>query len=313
MKPSIITALLLLVWTMSFGQKKIENKLTPEYQNVLGTKISLVPPERFTAAADFLGLQELESGSSIMVLNIPGPYSEVSKGLTKAKFLSKGVEVKKIKHYVINGLPATFVTANQKANGKLYSKYIIVFGAAEETIMINGACSANLKKIGAGIKKPLLTAYYHADKMIDPFEALDFTIDVSATKLQFAKNMGGSLMYTVDGQLPPLTSDKTFLIATKSFSKVESDNPKLFSIIRLKQLPIDIDHVEYTNEITIGGLSGYEIFAKGKDEHTEEPKNVYQVILFIDGLYYILVGITNDETEASLNDLKVAINTFRRK
>lgn len=313
MKSSIITALLLLVWTFSFGQKKLENKLTPEHQNVSGTKISWVPPKGFTAAENFLGLQQSETASNIMVINMVGPYSEISKALTKNNLMSKGVEVKKIKHYMLNGIPAIFVTANQSAKGTLFSKYIFAFGTAAETHLINGACPENLEKVGAKIKKSMLTAYYEADKMIDPFEVHDFTIDVSATKLQFAQSMSGGLTYSVDGKVPPLSSDRTFLIVTKSFSKVETGDKRQFSTSRLKQTPIDIDHIEYTNEITIDGIAGYEIYAKGKSKKTGETENVYQVILFSDGLYYILVGITNDETEASLNELRAAIRTFRRK
>lgn len=313
MTKTILTTLLFLTYLTACGQKKIENKLTEQHQNIKGTKISLIPPNGFTDGLNFLGLQQSESGSSIMILDIPGPYSETSKGITKENMLSKGVEVSKIENLSVNGLSAIFVTGTQNARGNIYTKYIFVFGTDKETIMINGVFPENLKKVGDEIKKSMLTVYYEADKKINPLDALDYTIDVSETKLKFGKSMSNSLIFTVDGQVPTVSSDKTNLIVSKSFSPITQEDKKLFSINRLKQTPIEIEKIENTNEITIDGISGYEIYAKGKNKNSEETENAYQVILFSDNLYYILFGTTNDKTDNSIGEMKKAVKTFKRK
>lgn len=313
MTRKILTTFLVFISLTVWGQKKIENKLTDEHQNIKGTKISLIPPKGFTDGLNFLGLQQTESGSSIMILDIPGPYSETSKGITKENMLSKGVEVKKIENLTINSLPAIFVTGTQNAYGNIYTKYIFVFGTDNETIMINGVYPENLKKVGNEIKESILTVFYEADKKINPFESLDYTIDVSETKLKFGKSMSNSLIFSVDGQVPTTSSDKTNLIVAKSFSQITTEDKKLFCINRLKQTPIEITNIEYTNEITIDGVSGYEIYAKGKSKKTGETENIYQVILFSDKLYYILFGTTNDETDKSIDEIKKAVMTFKRK
>ena len=309
----ILTTFLVFISLTVLGQKKIENKLTDEHQNIKGTKVSLIPPKGFTDGINFLGLQQTESGSSIMILDIPGPYSETSKGITKENMLSKGVEVKKIENLTINGLPAIFVTGTQNAYGNIYTKFIFVFGTDIETMMINGVYPENLKKVGDEIKKSMLTVFYEADKKINPFEALDYSIDVSETKLKFGKSMSNSLIFSVDGQVPTTSSDKTNLIVAKSFSQITTEDKKLFCINRLKQTPIETEKIEYTNEITIDEVSGYEIYAKGKSKKTGETENIYQVILFSDKLYYILFGTTNDETDKSIDEIKKAVKTFKRK
>lgn len=309
----ILTTFLVFISLTVWGQKKIENKLTDEHQNIKGTKVSLIPPKGFTDGINFLGLQQTESGSSIMILDIPGPYSETSKGITKENMLSKGVEVEKIENLTINGLPAIFVTGTQNAYGNIYTKFILVFGTVNETIMINGVYPENLKKVGDEIKKSMLTVFFEADKKINPFEALDYSIDVSKTKLKFGKSMSNSLIFSVDGQVPTTSNDKTNLIVAKSFSQITIEDKKLFCINRLKQTPIEIENIEYTNEITIDGISGYEIFAKGKNKKSAETENIYQVILFSDKLYYILFGTTNDETDNSIDEIKKAVMTFKRK
>jgi hypothetical protein len=72
-------------------------------------------------------------------------------------------------------------------------------------------------------------------------------------------------------------------------------------------------NIEYTKEITVDGVSGYEIYANGKSKKTGEKEKVYQVILFSDKLYYIFFGTTNDETDKSIEEIKKAVMTFKRK
>ncbi|MBX2940134.1 MAG: hypothetical protein KF880_08650 [Ferruginibacter sp.] len=307
-------ALLLIFISLSvFGQQKIDNVRTENHVYIKGTKIYLIPPKGFTVGQNFLGLQQNESGSSIMLLDIPGPYSETSAGLNAENLLGSGVEVSNIEQLTFNGLSAMLITGKQHAYGNSYTKYILVFGDESETIMINGVSSESMKKIGAKIKESMLSAVYDAGMKLDPFAALDYTIDVSETKLKFAGSMSNSLIFTVDGKIPTASKDKTNLIVTKSFNTVTPEDKKLFCINRIKKTPVDIQNIEYVNEITVDGINGYEIYAKAKSKNAEETENIYQVILFSDNLYYILVSTTNDETVQSVEEAKKAIHTFNRK
>ena len=116
----------------------------------------------------------------------------------------------------------------------------------------------------------------------------------------------------VDGQVPTASSDKTNLIVAKSFYQINADDKKRFCLNRLKQTPIDISSIVYTKEITIDGMSGFEIYAKGSNNETNETENIYQVNLFNNKLYYMLFGTTNDQTDQSIEEMKKAIMTFRR-
>lgn len=313
MSRKILIIFLVFISSTIWGQKNIENKLTNEHQIIKGTKVSMIPPKGFTDGLNFTGLQQTESGSSIIVLEIPGPFSETSKGITRENMHSKGIEVEKIENLTLNQLPAIFVKGTQNAYGNIFTKYILTFGTDQETIMINGVCPENLKKAGDEIKKSMLSVFYEAEKKINPFEVLDYTIDVSETKLKFGKSMSNALIFTVDGQVPTASSDKTSLIVAKSFSPITTEDKKLFCINRLKQTPVEIVNIEYTSEITLDGISGYEIYAKGKSKKSEETENIYQVILFSDKLYYILFGTTNDQTNKSMEEIIKAVKTFKRK
>ncbi|MDQ3112170.1 MAG: hypothetical protein M3R17_19980 [Bacteroidota bacterium] len=301
-----------LFFSSVFGQTKIDNVLTAEHVYVPGTKVSLIPPKGFIKAGDFVGFQQSESGSSILVTEIAGPFSEIRAGLTKEALLSKGVVLSKIDSMTINNLPATFIIGLQSARGTTFTKYILAFGTEKETILINGVFPNALQELGAGIKAAMISAFYEADKKINPFDAVDFEIDVTSTKLLLAKGMAGSLIYSMDGALPTKSKDKTTLMVAKSISQADIVDKKLFALNRLKQMPMQIEKIESTNEITIDGISGYEIIAIGR-EPNREARKVYQVILYSDHSYYILFGTTNDLTMISIEELKLAVKTFKRK
>ncbi|MDZ7877074.1 MAG: hypothetical protein U5L45_05365, partial [Saprospiraceae bacterium] len=313
MKQILLITILTLNFSTIFGQTTTNNSLTSKHQNIVGTKISLIPPKGFLKSVNFLGLQQTQSGSTIMILDIPGPFIEVSKGLTKAGFLSQGVEVKDIENLIINNLPAILVTGEQNAYGNIYTKFVLCFGTDKETIMINGASPNNLKEIAKEIKTSILTSFYEADRKINPFDVVDYEIEVSKSNLFFANSMSNALTFTTDGLFPTKSVDKTSLTIAKSFSKTIIEDKKLFVLNRLKQLPVEITKTETTEEILIDGISGYEIISTSKDKKTGEPEKVYFVILFSDSLYYLFYGSTNQEFDSNIDRLKKAVKTFKRK
>lgn len=313
MRKTGLILILLFSSTLLCAQQVIKNIPSEAHQNIRGTKISIVPPEGFTSGLNFFGLQQAESGSSIMVVDIPGPYSAVSKGITKENMLSKGVEVSSIENMTLNGLPAVFVTGRQYANGNSYIKYILVLGSELETIMINGVCPETFSEIGNKIKESMLSVIYNAGQKTDVLAHLDYSIDVTGAKLKFAKSLSNSIIFSVDGQVPAASADKTSLIVAKSFSPVTATDKKLYAINRVKQTPMEVSSVDSVREITIDGISGYEIEAKGKYKNTGATESIYQVILFSDNLYYIFWGTTNDATGKRITEIKKAVGTFKRK
>lgn len=311
-KITIIFCFLIQIYSV-FAQNEIKNEITTKHINVSGTKVSLIPPQGFTKAQNFVGFQQDGSGSTIMVIDIPGPFSEVSKGMTKENFLSKGVEVKNIEEFILNGKKGLFLTGEQNAYGKIFSKFIFVFGTESETIMINGAYPNNLIEIGKEIKTSILSSFYEENKKINPFDNVDFEIDTNGTNLIFAKSMSNMLTYNTDGLLPTKSKNDTSLIISKAISNVAVEDKKLYAINRLKKMPFEIVKIENTNEINIDGVSGFEIVAITKDNKTGLEEKVYQAMLFSDNLYYILLGSTNNDFEKNINEIKKIVKTFKRK
>ena len=117
---------------------EVTTEITDDHSAINGTKISMVPPDGFTNAVNFSGFQQNESGASIMVLDLPGPFSEVSKGFTEEGLQSQGMALNTIEKLRFNGLQAFLLTVEQSAYGNTYKKHILTFGTEKESIIING-------------------------------------------------------------------------------------------------------------------------------------------------------------------------------
>lgn len=296
----------------AYGQVTITNISTPEHIPVAGTKVSLIPPKGFEKAANFAGFQQTQSGSSIMVMSIPGQFEKLSAGLTKEAFLTQGVEISEIETLKLNDMPAAFLTGTQNAHGNVYTKFILCFGKNDESVMINGAFPQNLQEVGKGIKQAILGAYFDADRKVDPFEAIDYEISTTGSKLIFAKNVANSLIYTMDGKVPTELADRTSYILTKSFSKMEIEDKKLYCLNRAKQLYPEI-RIDSVGQLSVDGIAGYELLGTANNKKFDQEEKVYMAILFSDNLYYIMIGSSNNDMASNVQNFKSITKSFKRK
>ncbi|MCF2497930.1 hypothetical protein [Dyadobacter chenhuakuii] len=296
----------------AYGQVTITNISTPEHIPVAGTKVSLIPPKGFEKAANFAGFQQTQSGSSIMVMSIPGQFEKLSAGLTKEAFLTQGVEISEIETLKLNDMPAAFLTGTQNAHGNVYTKFILCFGKNDESVMINGAFPQNLQEVGKGIKQAILGAYFDADRKVDPFEAIDYEISTTGSKLIFAKNVANSLIYTMDGKVPTELADRTSYILTKSFSKMEIEDKKLYCLNRAKQLYPEI-RIDSVGQLSVDGIAGYELLGTANNKKFDQEEKVYMAILFSDNLYYIMIGSSNNDMASNMQNFKSITKSFKRK
>ena len=295
------------------AQESITNKLSEAHVAIVGTKISMVPPQDFTVADNFAGFQQDESGASIMVLDVPGPFSEISKAFTEEGLKSQGMTFISSEKLIFQDFQAALLTVQQEAYGQSFQKHIFAFGSERESILINGTFPSDKNELNEPIRKALLTSYYDSAKNIDPFSTVDFEINPAGTGLVFAKSMANSLIFNRDGKLPSQLEDQANFIVGKAFSQVEVTDKELFAGTRLGQLPIEIDSILSTTSIKIDGLDGVEIIADGKNPQNGNKEKVYQTILFEDNLYYILLGSCEANFEENIFKFQSMAQTFKRK
>jgi hypothetical protein len=76
------------------------------------------------------------------------------------------------------------------------------------------------------------------------------------------------------------------------------------------ELKINEDKI---NEIEIDGISGYEITAEGLEKTNGKKELVYQVMLYIDNGYYMIIGTAKTDFDTNLELFKKVAKTLKRK
>lgn len=276
-----------------------------------GTKCSMVPPAGFVAGTNFTGFQHVESGSSIMVNELPAPYQTMTDGFTAEALKSRGMTLLNKEPIDFNGGKATWIQVSQPANGTTYLKQILLFGDEKQTVIVNGIYPETEKSMAPQLKAALLSTVYISSQPDNAEESANFSIQVAGTGFSYVQAISGTLLYSLDGKIP--TERPTFLVGG-SLAKVAVADQENYSIARLKKLPRgESMTIRISRPVKIDQLNGYEIEAEGKTKDNT-PALVYQVMLFTgNGYYYILVGNASEEQEKNLELFKKMAGSFKRK
>ncbi len=315
MNKTILLLLLSLVTQLVFSQKVNEyNKLTESHMLVKGTNIYMIPPKGYVESANFKGFQNANDQTSmIMIIEIPGPFSEISKGFNTEMLATKGMKLINKKEISINEFKGYVIDLEQEANGLTYAKNILIYGDDNSTTLINGIFLKNLKETEIIIKESISSIIIDNKVKANPRDVLDYTLDENEGNMMFVSIVGNGFLFNRDEKIPTQSDDKATLIADKSFNKTKIEDRKKFSLLRLKEFPDKYQIIDEKgiNKIEIDGLKGYEIYATSLERKNEL---FYQVILFQeDGGYYIFIGTYLKEKESALKDIQKIIMTFKRK
>src|SRR5688572_71215 len=193
----------LLVGYFALGQ-------TDKHVKVAGTKCSLVPPNGFVAATNFSGFQNAETGSSIMVNELPAPYQTITDGFTAEALKTRGMTLINKQTIDFNNSKATLIKVTQPAGGTTYIKQILIFGDANGTVLVNGIYPEASMSIESKITDALLSTVYNTSQDDNPLEAAPFTLNVEGTEYKVTKFIAGSWLYTTDAKT--LTDRLTLII-----------------------------------------------------------------------------------------------------
>lgn len=312
----ILKLTLSVILTLAYlSPDDIRNIKTSRHVQIPGTSFFIIPPPGFIQASHFHGFQQPETGSSILVAEIPGPFSESSKGFTDEGFRTQGVVLKNKEGLLVNGLTGLLLTLEQTANGIVFTKYVLAFGDNKATTMVNGAFPKEMTRLGVQILTSLRSIVKDTEPNVDVEASSPFTIDTRGTKMNIGGSISGTLMYTVDGKVPTQSSDKTSFMVGHSLAIPASPDKKQVALHRMRTLPFSNMEIAETNvsEILIDGLSGYEIIGVGFSKTNGTEAAVYQVMLFTDSGYYILLGIAEADRTQNLAMFKKLARSFTRK
>ncbi len=258
-----------------------------------GTRVRLVPPQGFTPAEDFPGYGQESQGASIVVTELPGPYSELATAFANPAELEKrGMKLLQQEPVVVNGQQGLLLHVQQQAGSIEFLKWILLLGTEQASVLITATLPKDLEAtLAQPLKTSLLTTQWDSSREIALTEGLNFTLG-SSGELQPAKRLLNAILYTKGGVFPPAAIADPIFVAAPALGQTAIADPEAFARSRvLATESVSAIQIQSLQKIKIDDLNGYEIIAQGKDRDAGAPVTVYQAILFESNTYYLMQGI----------------------
>jgi hypothetical protein len=122
-------------------------------------------------------------------------------------------------------------------------------------------------------------------------------------------------MYSLEGAFPVKSPAEPIFVAAPSLGNVASFNRRNTAEDRLRKLAqMKNPVIRSTQPIRVDGLEGFESTADAQDDKSATPIVVYQVMLFDDSSYILMVGMVGkDRADQFLPAFKQMALSLKRK
>lgn len=282
---------------------------------VAGTSVVMEPPPGFAAATRYPGFERADVQCSIMVTEVPGPFTELARGMTASNLATRGMTLISTTKPVVDGRQVLLIKVSQQAPGGTVLKWMVVAGTVTSSVMIVGTFpSEHDASVGDAVRTSLLSARWNAAAAPpDPFEGLPFRI-ASTPVLKVAGRMSNLLLLSESGQMTQKDPNAALFAIGSSVAAVDLGDLKAFSHQRARQTKqIAAVRVLEEGTTTIDGIAGYEIVAEAKDAASGRGVSLYQVVLPVADGYVLMQGLVAPARAAvMLPEFRKVAQTFRR-
>jgi len=312
--PFVFPVLLLL--SGSFANARSLPFAQQKLVKVPGTKVSLVPPAGLKLSERFPGFMDEETSSSILITEMPAPYSEIANGFTKEALVTRGMNLLSRREVSLNGRPGILLQVGQKTRSIAFLKWMVVTGNEKETVLVTATFPEQMKaQLSSAMEKSALSVQWDAGAKIDPLAGLNFSFKDDPS-LKFARRVSNMVIMTKDGALPGKPTNDPFFIIGPSVSQAPISDIKIFAESRLMQIEqVSGIAVKKQSDVAIGGLSGSAIVAEARwKDLPGAPVVVYQVLLLDGKNYFLMQGVApREQQEKYLAVFTRIAQSFRKK
>lgn len=283
--------------------------------SIPGTSVSLCPPADFELRPDQGGFHHRSLKASILVLEISQPFDVAQKELDPSKLADQGIAILSQETVSIGGSEGTLLAINKGAGNVTLQQWILLLPKGESSLTINGTFLQKDEKLFAtAVKQALLTA--RLEQSLPDESILSFELDMGQTPLRLAKILQGpSVAYNERGIWPMKSPEEFSFFAGPSTVNPLLPHDKEIAMEQLNQLCKDCRYdKDSVKAVSIDDLSGYEIIAySSKDSLGSDKVLKFQVLLFDENRYYLLIGTAPQNHKQNLELFKKVSSTFRRK
>ena len=262
------------------------------------SRIALEVPASFVPSPRFSGFRDEASGSSFLIVEMPGAaYDELKTlGDSQDALAQKGLTDAQAAQLPGRSGDYVYITAKQKTAAGDYGKHILVMRENDVTAMI----TANIP------------AKALADKTVTP-EQVERALASATVKAEAAKGqelfqlsylgpfkpslsiMGTSRAYSLSGKVPEpgsqnAPSEPIFVVAPSIDKTQIADVKQAAQHFFGTFAGLSGQQVKSEKEVSLAGLRGYQIVGEGQNPKSEQTA-VYIVLLSgEEGGYYMLAG-----------------------
>src|SRR5688572_25317974 len=193
--------LLLVVLSLAGGSVVLASP--PQETTIPGTRVSLVPPDTFTAASQFPGFLREAVGASIIVTEFPASFVGVVAGFGDPSALEKrGMFLVRKQEVNVNRQTGLLLRIKQVASGITFLKWLLIFGNEKESVMIAASFPEVLEKeLSEQMKASILTATWNDKIQVSLTEGLNFTVAAKG-ELKPARRVANNLLFSRQGIFP---------------------------------------------------------------------------------------------------------------
>ncbi len=281
---------------------------------VRGTRVVLTPPAGFVVADRFPGYLSQETGASLMVLELPAPFTEVAKDFNAEGFMRKNLAFISQDKVTFGEQQGVLILSGQTARGVEFLKWMGLFGDDKGTILVTASFPKSSEAILLSPLKAAVLGARASGAPVDPLAGLTFRI-TPTNDLQLAKVIGNNMLFSKGGVFPVKSLDSPIFVAAASASQgLSIPDKRLFAEARLQKVATLANiRVQRTEPITVAGLAGFESTADATDSTGNAKMFVYQVLLFDAEGYYAMQGIATEKAgPGQLSTMKLMARSFQK-
>jgi hypothetical protein len=156
-------------------------------------------PAGFEPAAGIPGFRDAQTGSTLVVTEMPGPVAAMRAGMNTEALATRGLRLLSSEDVRISSRDAVLMSASQQRNGASLRTWMAIFGTETTTVMVVAAFPESVAStMSAILREVVLTTEWDAEGIADLSAGLPFRLREGAT-LKVAGRMANGVMLTRGG------------------------------------------------------------------------------------------------------------------
>lgn len=266
-----------------------------EPTSVPGTSVAIVVPSGYEVSKSVTGFESSDRRSSIQVFELPISYASLNAAQSDSSFGVRGEEVLSSDEVTVAGIRGRMIQTRNRSGEVLVDAWVLLLGSSERSIKIIASYPSALASTHEkSLRQALLSLRWDPNEAIDIHAGRHYTVR-ETEHLKIVSHANNTYLFTEGGTTGVLQPEDPILIVAESRGQPKIEDLEVFAIERLKQTKAlrDIENIT-GGLVTIGGFPAYELMADARDQRSEIPAKVYQVLIYDGEKFYMIQGLVSE-------------------